>query len=146
MTGVPQGSVLGPLIFLIYVNDLSSCSEALKFVTFADDSNILMHGKDPKATAAILSEALSDVSDWFKANKLLLNVRKTNLIVFKSPRCRKDTKTEVVYMDGEPLKQVDNERFLGLQVDEDLSWQQHANKVSSIISKKLGMMRRVKSL
>jgi hypothetical protein len=146
LTGVPQGSVLGPLIFLIYVNDLSACSDILKFVTFADDSNILMQGKDPKTTAAKLSEALSDVSDWFKANKLLLNVSKTNLIVFKTPKCRKDTRSETVYMDGEPLKQVDNERFLGLQVDEDLSWQHQANKVSSTISKKLGMMRRVKNI
>jgi exonuclease III len=143
-TGVPQGSILGPLIFLIYVNDLSASTDALRFVTFADDSNLLIHGKDPKDTASKLSAALVDVTDWFRANRLLLNVSKTNLIVFKSPKCRIDTKSETVLMDGEPLKQVGSERFLGLIVDEKLDWQCHANKVASTISRKLGMMRKVK--
>jgi hypothetical protein len=88
-TGVPQGFVLGPLLFLIYINDLHAAPSILEFVLFADDSNILVSGKDPKQLAKTLTKELEHVIDWFKANKLLLNVSKTKMMVFRSQKCYK---------------------------------------------------------
>ena len=143
-TGVPQGSVLGPLLFFIYINDLPSCTDSLKVVLFADDSNLILKGEDPKTLAETLTTELEKVNDWFAANKLLLNPDKTKLIVFKSRKCRKDLTAAPVTLNGKILKQVTSESFLGVQLDEILKWYEHTGKVANNISRKIGMMSRVK--
>lgn len=76
--GVPQGSILGPLLFLIYINDLSRCSSILQFIMFADDTNIIYSHHDPKLLELTLNEELKIISNWFKLNKLSLNIKKKN--------------------------------------------------------------------
>ena len=87
-TGVPQGSILGPLLFLIYINDLAQSSNILKFVMFADDTCIFAANKNPQVLTKILSDELPKVSDWLIANKLSLNIKKTNFIVFKKKKTK----------------------------------------------------------
>jgi hypothetical protein len=113
-------------------------------VLFPDDSNLILKGVDPKTLAETLTAELEKVNDWFAANKLLLNPDKTKLIVFKSRKCRKDQTGGPVTLNGQILKQVTNESFLGVQLDETLKWYEHTGKVANNISRKIGMMSRVR--
>ena len=144
-TGVPQGSVLGPLLFLLYINDLPMASQILKLVLFADDSNLLLQGKNPNDMSTVLSQELEIINDWFCANKLLLNANKTKLIIFKSRKCRMDVDPPPVYLNGVEIKRVPHENFLGFQLDETLKWYDHTSKVANCLSQKIGMMRKVKN-
>ena len=80
--GVPQGSILGPLLFILYVNDIASCCEMLKLILFADDTNLFYSNRDYSELERVVNIDLSKLADWFKANKLSLNAAKTNFILF----------------------------------------------------------------
>ena len=83
--GVPQGSVLGPLLFLIYINDFHNSSEKLSFYLFADDTNLLYADKNLKSLEKTVNNELVRVSDWLNANKLTLNAKKSNFVIFHPP-------------------------------------------------------------
>ena len=82
--GVPQRSILGPLLFLLYINDLCNMSKALNFILFADDTNIFFSHNDPNQVMEIVNNELKKLSGWFYANKLSINIKKSNFILFKT--------------------------------------------------------------
>ena len=81
--GVPQGSVLGPLLFLLYVNDIANSSKHLSFYLFADDTSIIYANKNLHNLEQIVNSELSNVSDWLIANKLTLNFKKSNYVLVR---------------------------------------------------------------
>ena len=126
--GVPQGSILGPQLFLVYINDLSisvNCDLSL----YADDSALIFSGKDPQYVAAHLSNELGKCKQWLIDNRLSLHVGKTESILFGSARKLKRAGMFQVTCDGAPVKRVSSVKYLGVTLDESLSGKPHAENV-----------------
>ena len=142
--GVPQGSILGPLLFLLYINDLPRVSPILKFIMFADDTNIIFSHNDSKLLETKLNKELHVISDWFKLNKLSLNIKKTNFMVFKNKYNPLASPSIKVKIDNKEIEQVKVTKFLGILIDDDLSWKSHTSHIARIVSKYNGIFRRIK--
>ena len=111
--GVPQGSILGPLLFLLYLNDLCNVSKALDFIPFADDTNIFFSHNDPNQLMEIVNNELKKLSSWFEANKLSIKIKKSNLILFKTKQNKQ--KLELHFLiNGIEIDRVNDVLFLGV--------------------------------
>ena len=137
--GVPQGSILGPLLFLVYINDLCNVSTALEFILFADDTNIFFSHKDRSTLSTIFNLEMSKLSDWCRANKLSINLKKSNFMVFQ-PRQKRQKFDLAFSIDGSPIERVKETVFLGVVIDENLTWKPHILNVSRKISKSIGIL------
>ena len=82
--GVPQGSILGPILFLLYMNDIENCSKLLSFILFADDTNIFYSNNCLKTINKVIQAEFNKVTEWLNVNKLSLNITKTKFILFRS--------------------------------------------------------------
>lgn len=124
--GVPQGSVLGPLLFILYTNDLPDSLKHLKCILFADDTTLYVSSKNIKQLIDTMNAELTTLSDWFKANKLSLNTSKTNYVIFQKSNSLKTNSNEVnITIDGKQIDRVKSPKFLGVYLDENLTWREH---------------------
>ena len=140
--GVPQGSVLGPLLFLLYINDISESSKILKFFLFADDTTVFYSDKNDVATENLLNCELSKVSNWLSANKLSLNVKKSNFLHFHYGNCKKNTLD--LKLDGIAVEEKKVAKYLGVYIDNKLNWKNHIEHVRTKLSKGNGMISKIR--
>jgi hypothetical protein len=149
-TGVPQGSILGPLLFIIYINDMSKVSKIFAFIIYADDttlSSILSAFKARTNQVNIetkINNELSKICIWLTVNKLSLNVGKTKFTLFHTKQ--KKVKAPIIKINDNIIERLTDFNFLGLIINENLSWKSHANKISNSISKTTGVLNRLKNL
>ena len=122
--GVPQGSILGPLLFLLYVNDLCQVSHILKCILFADDTALFHNDTNACRLINKMNTELQTIANWLSANKLTLNVKKTNYIIFH--RYKKFTyPLPPILLKENILAEVKSAKFLGVTVENHLLWQPH---------------------
>ena len=141
--GVPQGSVLGPLLFLLYINDISQSSEILKFFLFADDTTVF-YSADPSDpnTEQILNTELEKVSCWLAANKLSLNVKKYNFLHFHHGNSKKN-KLEIK-INGTKVEEKENTKYLGTFIDNNLTWKTQIQHIKSRLARGIGLISRIR--
>ena len=136
--GVPQGSILGLILFLLYINDLTSVSECCFSVLFADDTNMFITGKDMDILCHQLNEDLRNIQEWLQCNKLSLNVLKTHYMIF-TPRNKLIDDIDVKILDVQ-IQRVYVTKFLGVQIDSQLIWKKHIEYTCKKLSKCVGIL------
>ena len=141
--GVPQGSILGPLLFLIYINDLVRISNTIKFILFADDTTIFIQGKNVNEMMVTLNNELIKFSNWIRCNQLTINVSKTFYMVSCGANINLDNIS--IKIDNIVLSKVNQIKFLGVTIDEKLTWKTHLLSLCTRLSQITGVLYRIRN-
>ena len=141
--------MLGPLLFLLYVNDLCRSSDKLSFYLFADDTNLLYADRDINCLERVANAELSKVQEWLIANMLTLNAKKSNFVIFHPYQKKLDRDVILKIFDIETndfvlLDQKTYIKYLGILIDSNLTWKYHISYITSKISKTIGVIARLR--
>ena len=142
--GVPQGSVLGPLLFILYINDLPNISDTFKSVLFADDTTLIFSNTSILELKNNIQFNINKLYDWLNVNKLSLNISKTNVLLFNIRNKNRNINMDL-NINNIKVKQVSEIKFLGVIIDCKFSWKLQLNYVSSNLSRTIAILHKVKN-
>ena len=143
--GVPQGSILGPLLFLVYIIDISKCLDYGVVRLFADDTNLTFSGRSFPALQDKMSKDLKGIASWLSANRLTLKVLKTDFMVIGSRQraARLEEDIALSLLDTK-LEKVNSVKCLGVDIDKYLTWDNHMLSIKQKVTRNLGIVKRFK--
>ena len=141
--GVPQGSILGPQLFLLYINDIVKVSEAMWPILYADDTNILCSGKDLGQLIDSTNQVLENLHDWFNANKLSLNLQKTKFMLFGK---RSLNENIILRVNDQRLERVTEFKMLGVIMDNLLTWKPQIAAAQKNLASSVSVLWKVRNL
>jgi len=133
---------LGPVLFLLYINDIYNSSTLLRYFLFADDTTILYSHDNLDYLINTINKELTLLSGWFRANKLSLNLSKTTYMLFKNHKIQ--TPSSSILFDDIPIKKVATTRFLGVEIDEKLTWKNHIQHIEKKISSTIFILKKIR--
>ena len=141
--GVPQGSVLGPLLFLLYINDLPNAISNSDTFLFADDTGLFFCNKDLKVMEYKVNQDLNSLVSWLNVNKIALNIAKTEIVLFRSPRKKLFYKVKLS-LNGQTVKLSSTVKYLGIILDEHMSWKSHLTSLAQKLSRANGILSKLR--
>ena len=139
--GIPQGSILGPRLFITCINDMCNASSFLKYVLFADDTTISRAGNDIKLLNKEVNHELIELSQWFSINKSSINLQKTQCMLLKNS---KSFRNITITLSNVGIKQIHSARHLGVYIYDKLTWKDHLSYISNKLAKCISILHRVK--
>ena len=140
--GIPQGSILGPLLFIIYINDIPEVAHFAKFILYADDANIILTADTIEQINEQLEILIDNLQKWVNSNGLVLNLKKTKYMIFAQTRNTKLPQPLII--TDTLIEHIHEARFLGVIMDDKLSWSHHIKSVESKMCRYVGIMYKIK--
>ena len=141
--GVPQGSVLGPLLFILYINDLPKISNNFKPILFADDTNLIFYDKTILNLKDKMQTDINKLFKWLNINILSIHINKTNVLLFNIRNKNENIKLNL-YINNIKLKQVTDIKMLDVYIDDKLNWKKQINYVATKLCRVIAILNKVK--
>ena len=142
--GVPQGSILGPLLFLLYINDLPQCLNHCKSILYADDTLLYYSARTMTDLESKINTDLESLSDWLNNNLLTLNNNKTKFMIFSNKKQSQSHPDVTITVQSKKIEREGSIQYLGITLSEDFSWHEHIDNLIKKINQRIGVSRRIK--
>ena len=140
--GIPKGSVLGPLLFIIFINDLNKSVKKSKVHHYADDTNLLLTEKSLKKINKQVNQDLALICQWLRASKISLNTSKTEIVIFR-PKQKQITKHLNFRISGQKINTRSKVRYLDIILEEHLDWNLHINSLKHKLNRAIGIFSKI---